>query len=146
MCIRDSGKPITAEFREYENGSGSWMGRGQTRDSDRWGQLSRNIEGDISVDLLNENNPFHDKSDSFKLAQKNIDKINELTNKEQPQEEPKSETKAQIGKNVEVKHLDATYRIASLRDTDPMYKQGFRYEVTIYYLSLIHISEPTRPY
>jgi len=127
------GKPITAEFREYENGSGSWMGRGQTRDSDRWGQLSRNIEGDISVDLLNENNPFHDKSDSFKLAQKNIDKINELTNKEQPQEEPKSETKAQIGKNVEVKHLDATYRIASLRDTDPMYKQGFRYEVTIYY-------------
>lgn len=74
----EAGKTISGELWEYKNGSGTWMGRGGTRKSDRWGQLSRDIEGDISVDLINENNKFHEPSDSFKKAQEFIDDFNEI--------------------------------------------------------------------
>ena len=53
--------------------------RGDTRKSDPMGRLSRDIEGDITIDLINENNRFHTKSDSYNLAQKQLDKLNSET-------------------------------------------------------------------
>lgn len=76
----ENGKSISGELWEYKNGSGQWVGKGQTRKSDKWGQLSRDIEGDITVDLINENNQFHNPSDSFKKAQ---EFINNLQSKKQ---------------------------------------------------------------
>jgi len=71
----DKGVAITAEFWQYPNGNGKWMGRGQTKKQDKWGQLSRDIEGDIVLDLINENNQFHEKTDSYKKAQEYIDSL-----------------------------------------------------------------------
>ena len=79
--IDEKGVTISGEFWEYKNGSGIWSGKGQTRKSDRWNNLSRDIEGDITLDLINENNEFHGLSDSYKKAQAFIDNYNNMNRK-----------------------------------------------------------------
>jgi hypothetical protein len=54
----------------------SCFGKSQTRKSDKWGQLSRDIEGDLITDLINENNPFHEFSDSYKAINNHFFKNN----------------------------------------------------------------------
>jgi len=79
LALTDSkGKKYSADlwFNWVQNGQkmvSRWVRKGETRKSDPWGNLSRDIEADITVDLLNENNQFHDVSDSFKRVQKYLD-------------------------------------------------------------------------
>lgn len=73
----EKGDKITGSLYHFENGASKWSGHNQTRKKDAWGQLSRDIEGDIMRDLVNENNPFHDKSDSFKMVEKYIFSVNQ---------------------------------------------------------------------
>ena len=90
--VDEKGVTISGEFWEYKNGSGNWLGKGQTRKSDKWGNLSRNIEGDITVDLINENNKFHTPSDSYKKAQAFIDNFNKTKpTPKDPTPKPKGE-------------------------------------------------------
>jgi hypothetical protein len=70
----DKGEVVSGEFWQYGNGNSAWLGKGQTKKQDKWGQLSRDIEGDITIDLINENNDFHEKSDSYKKVQEYIGK------------------------------------------------------------------------
>lgn len=72
----DKGNTISGRLRINDKGNGNWYGLGQTKNSDRWGNLSRDIEGDITLDLVNEYNKFHEKSDSYKRVQKYIDEFN----------------------------------------------------------------------
>jgi DNA repair protein RadC len=44
-----------------------------------------------------------------------------------------SGVKAKINKDVIIKELDASYKLKPIPETDPMYKQGFRYEGIISY-------------
>jgi N12 class adenine-specific DNA methylase len=55
------------------------VGKGVTRNADPVGQLSRDIEGDITRDLINENNKFHTPSDSFRLVQEALNRISSNT-------------------------------------------------------------------
>lgn len=77
--IKDnSGRIYSAELLEHwkQNGKtkvSQWLSKGCTRKSGPWGQLSRDIEGDVAMDLINENNPFHEPSDSYKIIQKALD-------------------------------------------------------------------------
>lgn len=86
--------------------------KGATRKSDMVGQLSRDIEGDINLDLINENNQLHEKTDSYKIIEKELNRINkeqpevdeEVGNKtpEQKPETPEnqSEPQQEVGSNV----------------------------------------------
>ena len=56
-----------------------WSDKGQTQNKDPWGALSRDIEGDINLDLINEYNQFHDKSDSYNRIQDYLNSIQEET-------------------------------------------------------------------
>lgn len=66
------GKPISGNLIRYSNGNTMFSGEGS------WSNLSRDIEGDITIDLINEYNKFHNKSDSYRLAEKYLDVINNL--------------------------------------------------------------------
>lgn len=66
-----NGKTITSQLWEFDNGNTFWSGNAN-HDS-----LSRDIEGDLIVDLINEHNPFHKFSDSYKLVAEYIKKYNE---------------------------------------------------------------------
>lgn len=69
LRIKDAnGETINGVLWEFEKGSSRWWSN-SSKKIDKWGQLSRNIEGDISVDLINENNKFHTFSDSYKKVQ-----------------------------------------------------------------------------
>lgn len=83
----DKGNKITSNLWKWDNGNSQWTG---TNSNNKHEGLSRDIEGDINVDLINEYNPLHDKSDSYKLAEQAILKINEQENRKQ-QEQPKDE-------------------------------------------------------
>ncbi|MDX9819037.1 MAG: hypothetical protein RBT16_08995, partial [Desulfococcus multivorans] len=65
----DKGKTISSTLLTWDDGKASFIG---VNSNNRHEQLSRDIEGDISLDLINENNQFHDKTDSYKLAEKTI--------------------------------------------------------------------------
>lgn len=65
------GKPITGNLLIWENGNRTFFGEG------RWNNLSRDIEGEIFIDLINENNQFHEKSHSYILAEKAIKEMND---------------------------------------------------------------------
>jgi hypothetical protein len=96
------GKPISGTFVEYENGRTLFTGGNQ------WNNLSRDIEGDVTIDLINENNKFHTPSQSFKLAQQYVDKINSNLPKEKagkpttPTETPGKATATQEAPTGEV--------------------------------------------
>jgi hypothetical protein len=79
----EKGEVVSGEFWQYANGNSAWLGNGQTKKQDKWGQLSRDIDGDITVDLINENNSFHEKSDSYKKVQEYIGKSNQTSEKDQ---------------------------------------------------------------
>lgn len=76
--------------------------RGDTRSKDPVGQLSRDIDGDISVDLINEKNRFHTPSDSYRLVQEALDRLNS----EAPAPPPSAPTKA-AKRKVRDEKLDA---------------------------------------
>jgi hypothetical protein len=58
------GKPISGSVITFANGNTQFVGEKS------WSNLSKDIEGVIIIDLLNENNRFHNKSDVYKLAEK----------------------------------------------------------------------------
>lgn len=51
-----------------------------TRRSNPYEQFSRNLEGAIICDLINEHNPFHKKSDAFQIVQKELNAMTEAQN------------------------------------------------------------------
>lgn len=57
--------------------NGSWFSN-----SPQWGSLSRDISGEILTDLINERNPFHEKSGIYEKIQNYIDKVNQAPNNE----------------------------------------------------------------
>lgn len=89
------GSPISGTFVEYSNRGSMFVG------GDAWRNLSRDIEGDITVDLINENNKFHEPSQSFKLAQQYVDKINAEVEKQQTSPATKQQTTAQTTPTAE---------------------------------------------
>jgi hypothetical protein len=48
-----------------------------TRKSQPYDQFSRDLEGVIACDLINENNPFHKRSQVFQMVQAALDAMNE---------------------------------------------------------------------
>ena len=64
---RDDGVSITGTYwQEWEDN------RGRKRvptlfGNAKWNNLSRDIEGDVTIDLINERNPFHTPSDSYRI-------------------------------------------------------------------------------
>jgi hypothetical protein len=60
----NSNKNIVGYLIYYKNGSSRYYGNSQ------WEQLSRDIEGIITIDLININNPFHNKSIFYTFADK----------------------------------------------------------------------------
>jgi hypothetical protein len=63
------GHPITGYLIQYKNGFSMYFGESE------WKNFSREIESDIIIDLINAQNPFHEKSESYKLAESALAKI-----------------------------------------------------------------------
>jgi hypothetical protein len=70
----EDGNNYSAEHYDGKWGQ-QWLRKGDTKKKDPWGQLSRDIQADITTDLLNENNRFHEVSDSYKLAEKYVESM-----------------------------------------------------------------------
>lgn len=56
-----------------------------TRRSNPYEQFSRDLEGAIICDLVNEHNPFHKKSDAFEIVQTALNAMNEADGTSQTQ-------------------------------------------------------------
>lgn len=56
-----------------------------TRRSNPYEQFSRDLEGAIICDLVNEHNPFHKKSDVFQIVQAALNTMSEADGTTQPQ-------------------------------------------------------------
>jgi len=63
----ENGKTITSTYWEWDNGNSGFHG---CESNSMHENLSRDMESDVMVDLINENNPFHTKSDSYRLVER----------------------------------------------------------------------------
>jgi len=61
-------KNIIGYLVYFRNGNSQYYG------NDLWDNFSRDIEGIVNVDLINIENPLHDKSFFYKLAERNLQK------------------------------------------------------------------------
>lgn len=81
-----TGKTITTKLITWPNGNSQFTGVESNQNHE---QLSRDIEGDVNTDLINEYNRFHEKSDSFKIIQKQLDKLKSQQGDVKPEVKPK---------------------------------------------------------
>lgn len=107
--VDDKGKKVTVKIRD------NWVQNGtkmlpMVSGGTAWNNLTRDIEGSITTDLINENNRFHKNSDVFNKVQQEIDRINSQINKSKP-EKPKSEVVAKVS-NMDVSPEGYTFREA----------------------------------
>lgn len=86
-----SGDGKTIEALKY----GGNLYSGGNRNNKPYDQFARDFEGQISVDLINENNRFHKKSEVFNLTQAAIDALPDDMKSIRDQSQPKTETKPQ---------------------------------------------------
>lgn len=86
-----TGKTITTKLITWPNGNSQFTGVESNQNHE---QLSRDIEGDVNTDLINEYNRFHEKSDSFKIIQKQLDKLNSRPESAKPKVKPKQTDEA----------------------------------------------------
>lgn len=70
---KTTGTLIFDQYRDGVKYTDRWLGTGD------WYNISRDIEGVITVDLINENNKFHDKSDAYNRIQDYLDNVNNPT-------------------------------------------------------------------
>ena len=66
----ENGNAITAL-----NFGNNFVSAGGRKTANAYSNFSRDLEGLIMVDLLNENNKFHEKSEAFQIIQKAIDNL-----------------------------------------------------------------------
>ena len=63
------GKTVSIMFLSLNDKNGVYYG------TTKWDNLSRDIEGLLTIDLLNEYNPFHEPSKIYKMLVNHLDKI-----------------------------------------------------------------------
>lgn len=63
------GKTVSITFLQRNGNNGVYYG------TTKWDNLSRDIEGLLTIDLLNEYNPFHEPSKIYKMLVNHLDKI-----------------------------------------------------------------------